>query len=73
MQAKEGDNSVYEIPYLVSVPSHRDKGVEEALLSLILTYCANKGAKTVRVLAPPECLVETYDKSVYHKLTSAGF
>ena len=29
----------YEIPFLVCVPKHKEKGVEEALLSLILTYC----------------------------------
>ena len=35
----ETDPETYEIPFLLSVPSHRNKGVEQALLSLILTYC----------------------------------
>ena len=30
---------IYEIPFLVCVPSHKDKGVEKALLALILQYC----------------------------------
>lgn len=42
-----GGDKEYEIKHMCSVPSHRDKGVEEALLALVLTYCKNKGAKKV--------------------------
>ena len=30
------DENTFEIPFLVAVPSHRNKGVEKALLALIL-------------------------------------
>mmetsp|Transcript_33783 Transcript_33783/g.41766 ORF Transcript_33783/g.41766 Transcript_33783/m.41766 type:complete len:133 (-) Transcript_33783:278-676(-) len=33
------DPSCFELPYLVCVPNHRNKGVESALLALILQYC----------------------------------
>ena len=39
----------YEIKHLCSVPSQRNKGVEETLLSLVLTYCKNKGASKVTI------------------------
>jgi hypothetical protein len=37
-------NGEYQIKFLCSVPNKRDNGVEEALLSLVLEYCKNKGA-----------------------------
>ena len=33
------DPTTYSIPFLCAVPNHRGKGVEAALLSLILTFC----------------------------------
>ena len=39
----------YEIKHLTSVPSHRNKGVEEALISLVLGYISQKGATKVIV------------------------
>ena len=33
------DPNAFEVPFLVCVPSHRNKGVEKALLALILQYC----------------------------------
>merc|ERR1711957_439147 len=36
--AKEIQNGEYEIPYMVAVPSHLNKGVEQALMVLVLTY-----------------------------------
>ena len=53
---KADDPTTYEIPYLVSATSHRNKGVESALLSLILTFCKKAGAKSVVVDAPSEDL-----------------
>ena len=53
---KADDPTTYEIPYLVSTTSHRNKGVEAALLSLILTFCKKAGAKKVIVDAPSEDL-----------------
>ena len=35
----EDDPNTFELPFLVSVPNHRNKGVEKALLALILQYC----------------------------------
>ena len=31
--------NTFELPFLVCVPNHRNKGVEKALLALILQYC----------------------------------
>jgi ribosomal protein S18 acetylase RimI-like enzyme len=42
-------NNEYELKFLCSVPSQRNKGVEEALLTLALEYCKNKGATRVIV------------------------
>ena len=35
----EDDPNTFELPFLVAVPNHRNKGVEKALLALILQYC----------------------------------
>ena len=51
---KADDPETYEIPYLVSATSHRNKGVEAALLSLILAFCKKAGAKRVEVHPPSE-------------------
>ena len=32
-------DGIYEVPFLVATPSHRNKGVEACLLGLILKYC----------------------------------
>ena len=38
------DEHTFELPFLVCVPGHRNKGVEKALLALILQFCQRKGA-----------------------------
>lgn len=45
----ESSPSEFILKHLCSVPSHRNKGVEEALLSLVLGYCKGKGATKVTV------------------------
>ena len=56
--------TTYEIPFLVAVPSHRNKGVEMALLALILEFCKKKGAAKVIVRAPPQALLASYGDGV---------
>lgn len=43
------DNQTYEIKFLTSVNSHRNKGVEECLLGLALKYCKGKQAQNVYI------------------------
>ena len=56
----ETDEDTFEIPYLVCVPKHKEKGVEQALLSLILTYIKQKGGKRVVLKAPAQNLIAAY-------------
>ena len=67
------DPSHYEIPYLVADPKHKNKGVESALLALILRYCKEKGAKSVTLQSPPQNLIAAYQDGVIQAFESAGF
>ena len=58
------DETCFEIPYLVAVPSHRNKGVEKALLALILEYCKKMGAAKVIVKGAPAHLQASYEDGV---------
>ena len=61
----EGDEEgTFEIPYLVAVPSHRGKGVEKALLALLLAYIKKQGGKKVILRGVTENLVASYNDGV---------
>ena len=70
---KCADESTYEIPFLLAVPSHRNKGVEKALLALILEYCQKKGASRVLLKGAPTNLRASYDDGVLQACLEAGF
>ena len=67
------DQSTFEIPYLVAVPSHRNKGVEKALLALILEYCKKKGGSRVVLKGAPSNLQASYEDGVVQACLEAGF
>ena len=60
----QDDPTTFEVPFLVAVPSHRNKGVEKALLALILEYCKNKGGKKVVIKSPTPNLAASYEDGV---------
>ena len=60
----QDDPTTFEVPFLVAVPSHRNKGVEKALLALILEYCKNKGGKKVVIKSPTPNLAASYQDGV---------
>ena len=62
----------FEIKHLCSVPSHRDKGVEEALLTLVLTYCKNKGATRV-IVKFDEINIKHYQTQVLKQILIGKF
>ena len=70
---KCADETTYEIPFLLTVPSHRNKGVEKALLALILEYCKNKGASRVILKGAPSNLQASYDDGVLQACLESGF
>ena len=70
---KCADATTFEIPFLVAVPSYRGKGVEKALLALILQYCKDKGATRVVLKGAPANLKATYDDGVFQACLEAGF
>ena len=47
------------------MPAYKEKGVIEALLSLVLDYAKSKEAKKVQI--------KTFDQSIIEKLEKAGF
>ncbi|CDW72511.1 UNKNOWN [Stylonychia lemnae] len=53
----------FEIKHLTSVPSHRNKGVEEALISLVLGYIKEQGGTKV-VVKLDEPKLKDFQKSV---------
>ena len=55
-----GEKETFEIPYLVCVPSHRNKGVEKALLGLILGYVKKQGGTKVVLRGVESDLVASY-------------
>ena len=57
----QSDPTTFNIPFICSVPGSRDKGVEKALLVLILTYCKQKGAKKVFVHKPDTNLEKSFE------------
>ena len=69
----QDDPTTYELPYLVAVPSHRNKGVEKALLALILEYCKNKGATKVVLKGASPNLAASYQDGVSQACQEAGF
>ena len=69
----QSDEGIYEIPYLVCVPSHRNKGVEKALLALLLAYIKKQGGKKVILRGVTPNLVASYQDGVLQACTEAGF
>ena len=50
----------YEIKHLCSVPTHRNKGVEECLINLALKYCKNKSSCSKVIVKFDEQIIKQY-------------
>eukprot|EP00347_Sterkiella_histriomuscorum_P018578 403344980 len=58
------DNQTFEIKHLSSVPSKRNQGVEEALISLVLSYIKSKGGNKAIVRIGDEKHIQEYQREV---------
>ena len=67
------EETTFEIPFLVCVPSHKNKGVEQSLLALILDYCKRKGATKVVLRGVTGNLAANYEDGTVQACLNAGF
>ena len=66
-------DDTYEIKHLSSVPSHRNKGVEECLINLALKYCKTKSACKKVVVKFDEEIIREYQSKVLPSILTDKF